>query len=45
MQRANTVYKQALDEYIQPSLDPAIREALDAFVDGRIREGGVATDF
>jgi trimethylamine---corrinoid protein Co-methyltransferase len=45
MQRANIVYKQALDEYIQPSLDPAIREALDAFVDGRIKEGGVATDF
>jgi trimethylamine---corrinoid protein Co-methyltransferase len=45
MQRANTLYKQALNEYIEPSLDPAIREELDTFVDRRIKEGGAPTDF
>jgi trimethylamine--corrinoid protein Co-methyltransferase len=45
MQRANTVYKQALEEYVEPALDPAVREELDAFVDRRIREGGAPTDF
>ncbi len=43
--RANTVYKQALANYEQPAMDPAIKEALDDFVDRRVREGGVATDF
>ena len=45
MQRANTVYKQALEEYVAPALDPARREELDAFVERRIREGGAPTDF
>ena len=45
MQRANTVYKQALNEYVEPALDPAIRDELDAFVDRRIKEGGAPTDF
>jgi trimethylamine---corrinoid protein Co-methyltransferase len=45
IQRANTLYKQALNEYIEPSLDPAIREELDTFVDRRIKEGGAPTDF
>ncbi len=45
MQRANTVYKQALQEYVEPTLDPARREELDAFVERRIREGGAPTDF
>ena len=44
-QRANTVYKQALAEYREPHLDPAIREELDAFVERRKREGGAPTDF
>jgi trimethylamine---corrinoid protein Co-methyltransferase len=43
--KANQVYKQALAAYEQPPMDPAIREALDEFVDRRIREGGVPTDF
>ena len=45
MQRANHVYKQALDEYQQPYMDPAIKDELNEFVDRRKAEGGVKTDF
>jgi trimethylamine--corrinoid protein Co-methyltransferase len=45
MQRAHTVYKQALAEYQEPPMDPARREELDAFVARRCAEGGVPTDF
>jgi trimethylamine--corrinoid protein Co-methyltransferase len=45
MQRANAVYKQALAEYVPPAIDAGVREALDAFVDRRIAEGGTPTDF
>ncbi len=45
LKRANTVYKQALAEYQQPYMDPAVREGLDAFVDKRLSEGGVVVDF
>ncbi len=45
LKRANHVYKQALAEYQQPPMDETIREALDAFVDKRLSEGGVKTDF
>jgi len=45
LQRANKVYKQALEEYEEPALDPAIREELEDFVAKRKLEGGVATDF
>lgn len=44
-QKANLVYKQALEEYEQPHLDADIREELDEFVAKRISEGGVKTDF
>ncbi len=44
-QKANRVYRQALDEYQQPELDEAIRDELDEFVERRIDEGGVKTDF
>jgi trimethylamine---corrinoid protein Co-methyltransferase len=44
-QKANRVYRVALAEYTQPNMDPSTKEALDAFVDRRISEGGVATDF
>jgi len=40
-QRAHRLYKGILDAYEEPSLDPAIREALDDFVARRTREGGV----
>jgi trimethylamine---corrinoid protein Co-methyltransferase len=43
--RANQVYKQALANYEQPPMDQSVREALDDYVDRRVREGGVATDF
>ncbi|MEM7072587.1 MAG: trimethylamine methyltransferase family protein, partial [Pseudomonadota bacterium] len=38
--RAHKLYKDALAEYQQPAMDPAIREELDAFVERRKREGG-----
>jgi len=45
LKRANHVYKQALAEYQQPAMAQDVREALDAFVDRRLSEGGVKTDF
>ncbi len=44
-QHANRLYKQLLTEYEPPPIDPAVREQLDDYVDRRIREGGVKTDF
>jgi trimethylamine--corrinoid protein Co-methyltransferase len=43
--KANAVYKQALADYVEPPLDEARREELDAFVERRKREGGAPTDF
>jgi len=45
LQKANQVYKQALNEYQQPELDIAIKDELDDFVQRRVAEGGVKTDF
>ena len=45
LQKANTVYKQLLQSYQPPALDPARREELDAFVATRVEAGGVVTDF
>jgi trimethylamine--corrinoid protein Co-methyltransferase len=44
-QKANALYKQALQDYHEPPMDAAIREELDAFVERRKREGGAPTDF
>ena len=44
-QRATTQYKTVLEEYVEPPMDPAIREELVDFVDRRKAEGGAATDF
>ena len=44
-QKANAVWKQALSEYQEPVIDPAIRDELNAFVERRKREGGAPTDF
>ena len=38
-------YKTVLEEYVEPPMDPAIREELVDFVDRRKAEGGAATDF
>ncbi len=43
--RANTVYKQALAAYQQPVMDEAVKDELDDYVNRRLREGGVKTDF
>jgi trimethylamine--corrinoid protein Co-methyltransferase len=43
--RANQLWKQALETYEPPPMDPAIREELDAFVAKRKEEGGAPTDF
>ena len=45
LQKANKVYKQVLEKYEEPAMDLSHRAALDEFVDRRIREGGVKTDF
>ncbi|MFK7893540.1 MAG: trimethylamine methyltransferase family protein [Granulosicoccus sp.] len=45
MQAANRVYKERLESFVEPAMDIAIREELDAFVSRRKSEGGVATDF
>ncbi len=39
-QRANRIWKQLLESYEEPALDPAIREELDAYVARRKEEGG-----
>lgn len=44
-EHANKLYKRLLAEYEEPPIDPAIREELNEFVEKRIAEGGVATDF
>jgi trimethylamine--corrinoid protein Co-methyltransferase len=44
-QKANALWKQALAEYEPPTLNPAIAEELEAFVERRIAEGGEPTDF
>ncbi len=43
--KANTVYKQALQNYVQPHMEESIRDELNAYVERRVAEGGVPTDF
>jgi trimethylamine--corrinoid protein Co-methyltransferase len=43
--KANRLYREALEAYEQPPLDPAIDEEITAFVDRRKAEGGAPTDF
>ncbi len=45
MQKANRVWKDRLASYEKPYMDPAAEEAVNEFVNRRIAEGGVATDF
>ena len=42
---ANRLYKARLAAYVEPPMDPAIREELTAFVARRKAEGGAPTDF
>jgi trimethylamine---corrinoid protein Co-methyltransferase len=37
-QRASDIWKKALKEYVEPAMDPAIREALDTYVERRRTE-------
>ncbi len=43
--KANRLWKELLAAYEPPPMDPAIREELDAFVERRVAEGGVPTDY
>lgn len=45
MEKANKVYKERLQCWEKPALDQAIEEEMRSFVDRRIAEGGVPTDF
>jgi len=42
--RSNRIWKQILADYQPPPLDPAVDEALQAYVDRRTAEGGVPAD-
>jgi trimethylamine---corrinoid protein Co-methyltransferase len=42
---ANRLYKERLAAYVEPPMDAAIREELEAFVARRKAEGGAPTDF
>jgi len=44
-EKANKVWKQALNEYEEPPIDAAMLEELDVFISRRVAEGGIATDF
>lgn len=44
-QRANKIWKDILNEFEAPPIDPAIDEELQAFVAKRKEEGGAPTDF
>lgn len=44
-QKANQVWKQALEEYEEPPIDDTIVEELDAFIAKREGEGGVGAEF
>lgn len=39
-QRAHAIYRRVVEEYERPPLDEGIREELEAFVAGRVAEGG-----
>ena len=44
-ERANKMWKQILNEFKAPTMDEAIKEELEAFVEKRKEEGGAPTDF
>jgi trimethylamine---corrinoid protein Co-methyltransferase len=44
-ERAHRIYKSILEEFEEPAMNGAHREALQAFVAKRKQEGGAPTDF
>jgi trimethylamine---corrinoid protein Co-methyltransferase len=44
-EKAHVLWQDTLARFRPPTIDPAIRDELDAFVTRRIAEGGVKTDF
>jgi len=44
-QKSAELYRQLLDEYAEPPLEPARAAAIEEFVNRRVAEGGVATDY
>jgi trimethylamine--corrinoid protein Co-methyltransferase len=44
-QKVEQLVQQYLAAYEEPAMDPSVKAELRAFVDRRIAEGGVATDF
>ena len=44
-QKANALWKQALEHYEEPPIDATMLEELDAFIAQRVEEGGIHTDF
>jgi len=45
VERANGIWKKMIADYQPPPMEPAIRDALEAFVARRKEEGGAPTDF
>jgi len=43
-QKANAIWKQALQDYEEPPIDDAVVEELDAFIARRVEAGGVGAD-
>jgi trimethylamine--corrinoid protein Co-methyltransferase len=43
--KANKIWKELLAVYEPPHMDEGVREELDAFVERRVAEGGVPTDY
>jgi len=44
-QKANALFKQVIEDFEPPHIDPAIGDEIDAFVQKRIEDGGSRTDF
>jgi trimethylamine--corrinoid protein Co-methyltransferase len=42
--RAHRIYKQLLADYEAPTMDPAVAEELDAFVERRLSQGGASAE-
>ena len=45
LDHAHRIYKEKIESFVPPPMDPAIREELDTFVAKRKEEGGAPTDY